>query len=215
MPQDFNTSSKLNASSDLDISPDLDVSPDLNISSAPNASPDLDASSVLEQTSDKLLIHGNHITVFDNSLHISGTYYIQKHGKKNFKKKRDKIIVPFSSVLDVSEAQNDHPGKKALSLLLFLIYACGALVSGKFGLNSLLRPTGPAGDSLWLFVFITAFLAAMAVICLLRFLRLPGLPRRLFVLHQAETDLAFDLRRCDPENVSRLEQLLKKGPGAD
>lgn len=197
MPQDINTSSELNAS------------PDLNVSSGPNDS------SASEQTSDKFPIHGNHISVFDNSLHISGTYYLKKHGKKNFKKKRDKIIVPFSSVLHVSEEQNDHAGKKALSLLLFIIYAGGALVSGKFGLDSLICPAGPAGDSLWLFVFIAAFLSAMAAISLCRFLHLPGLPRRLFVIRQAETDLAFNLRRCDAENVSRLEQLLRNRPAAD
>lgn len=162
-----------------------------------------------EQTFDKLRIRQDHITASNEALHIFGTYYLRRKGKKNFIRKEDKIIVPFSSVTNVSRMQSDHARKKAISLLLFLVYSGGALTGGKFSLDSLANPAGPSGDSLWFFAFITIFLSALAIVCLYGFLRLPGLPRRLFILHQAQDDLAFSLRHCNEENVARLEQLLK------
>lgn len=106
-------------------------------SSAPAASMDasVNAPAVVDApTISDIVIREKKIAVSNGALLVDGTYY--RKTKQRFKKKKGQISIPLAIIKNASVQRIPWIRKMIAFLLLFLIFAAGAGVSGLFGMHT-------------------------------------------------------------------------------
>lgn len=96
----------------------------------PDASPVFEAPASSEAYSDKLVIRREKITADRTGLTIDGTYYTKKTGHRKFKRKKELLTIPFSSVTAYTRLHDRYGGRILVFLLLFVIFTGGFLSGG-------------------------------------------------------------------------------------
>ena len=103
-------------------------------SDTPSAAP-TDAPAVVDTpTISDIVIREKKIAVSNGALLVDGTYY--RKTKQRFKKKKGQISIPLAMVKNASVQRIPWIRKMLALLLLFLIFAAGAGVSGFFGMHT-------------------------------------------------------------------------------
>lgn len=102
-----------------------------------NAEPPLEADGVGEN----LVLRKNHVHLSGGKLYLTGKYY-KKQGSR-FKPKKESTKIPLSYVSSASILHDRYKGKRVVSLLLAVIFACGTLASGYSGIKSLISLITP------------------------------------------------------------------------
>ncbi len=104
------------------------------VSDIPSAAP-ADAPAVVDApTISDIVIREKKIAVSNGTLLVDGTYY--RKTKQRFKKKKGQISIPLAIVKNASVQRIPWIRKMLALLLLFLIFAAGAGISGLFGMHT-------------------------------------------------------------------------------
>lgn len=81
-----------------------------------------------------LVLRKDQILLSEDKLHLKGRYY-QKEGRK-FKRKKGDMKISLSFISESSILHIRCGGKRAVSFLLAVIFACGTLMAGRLGFRS-------------------------------------------------------------------------------